>query len=90
LLTGQPGPIREVMDRLRNVPVVPPMDSLRHIGLALVKQGATSATMAPIGTSINSEINYEFNNKLCRKIFAKGHTRAGHGFVRLFSVPFGT
>jgi hypothetical protein len=32
LLSSQPSAIREVMNRLRNVPVVPPLESLRHIG----------------------------------------------------------
>lgn len=38
LFTGSPTPIREVMTRLSNVPVVPPLESLRHIALVLARQ----------------------------------------------------
>lgn len=38
LQTGQPAAVRDVMERLRNVPVVPPLESLRHIGLVLSTQ----------------------------------------------------
>lgn len=38
LETGQPSAVRDVMERLRNVPVVPPMESLRYIGLVLSQQ----------------------------------------------------
>lgn len=38
LQSGLPSAIRDVMGRLRNVPVVPPLESLRHIGLVLAEQ----------------------------------------------------
>uniref|UniRef100_A0A914DVX6 FAM65 N-terminal domain-containing protein n=1 Tax=Acrobeloides nanus TaxID=290746 RepID=A0A914DVX6_9BILA len=37
LMSKKPSVVREVMERLRNVPVVPPLESLRHIGLVLIK-----------------------------------------------------
>uniref|UniRef100_A0A183CGQ5 RING-type E3 ubiquitin transferase n=1 Tax=Globodera pallida TaxID=36090 RepID=A0A183CGQ5_GLOPA len=45
--SGQASAIRSVMDRLRGVPVVPPLESLRHIALVL-SSGETQSTTGPI------------------------------------------
>lgn len=38
LTCTKPDVVKEVMDRLKNVPVVPPLESLRHIGLCLLRE----------------------------------------------------
>uniref|UniRef100_A0AC35FLQ6 FAM65 N-terminal domain-containing protein n=1 Tax=Panagrolaimus sp. PS1159 TaxID=55785 RepID=A0AC35FLQ6_9BILA len=38
LMSTKPSIVVEVMDRLCNVPVVPPLESLRHIGLCLLRE----------------------------------------------------
>lgn len=44
------GAVREIMERLRQVPIVPPMESLRHIGLVLHAMNGGEAITA-IGKS---------------------------------------
>lgn len=38
LLSDNVNSVRDVMSRLRNVPVVPPLESLRQIGIVLIKK----------------------------------------------------
>lgn len=38
LMSTKPSIVVEVIDRLCNVPVVPPLESLRHIGLCLLRE----------------------------------------------------
>jgi len=43
LVSGELAAIREVMTRLRQVPVVPPLESLRHLSAVFAKQSPTNA-----------------------------------------------
>ncbi|KAI1732986.1 filopodia upregulated, FAM65 domain-containing protein [Ditylenchus destructor] len=44
LMSSQVNAIKEVMNRLHNVPVVPPLESLRHIGLVLARESQALST----------------------------------------------
>ncbi|KAL3110172.1 hypothetical protein niasHT_015775 [Heterodera trifolii] len=48
LASGHPSSIRTVMDRLRGVPVVPPLESLRHIALVLSSEETTQSATSSI------------------------------------------
>ena len=54
LMSPNSNVVKEVMDRLRNVPVVPPLESLKHIGLCLLRENKeiTSAIGTPISLVI--------------------------------------
>ena len=44
LISSNPNVVKEVMDRLKNVPVVPPLESLRHIGLCLLRDNKETSS----------------------------------------------
>ena len=53
LSSGQQNSIADVMERLRNVPVVPPMESLRQIGVTLVIAKHNSTTIGTLNFNEN-------------------------------------
>lgn len=51
LSSERPNTIREVMERLSNVPIVPPLESLRHMGLVLANENQNLVPF--VGTILN-------------------------------------
>lgn len=52
LLSDNASVIIDVMSRLSKVPLVPPLESLRHIGIVLIKNKNSSTILMVIGKSI--------------------------------------